>query len=71
MIKHARNNTLFDSLGMSNYEYALQGQTLPMTPGPAEEIRIVEPPAKYEYYITPKETRDEIQSLYKQSLCVE
>ena len=27
--KHARNNTnvLFESIGMSNYEYVLQGQT--------------------------------------------
>jgi len=25
LLRHARNNTLFESLGMSNYEYALQG----------------------------------------------
>jgi len=31
-----------------------------------QEVKVIEAP-KYEYYITPKETRDEIQSLYKQS----
>jgi hypothetical protein len=60
MGKHVRNNTLFDNVGISNYEYALQGQTHPLSPDrPTDEVKIVEAP-KYEYYITPKETRDEI-----------
>jgi hypothetical protein len=54
MSKHVRNNTLFESLGMSNYEYALQGNPT------GDNVKIVQEAPKYEYYITPKETRDEI-----------
>jgi hypothetical protein len=54
--KHARNNTnvLFESIGMSNYEYVLQGQA---PPSEKPEVKVIDTP-KYEYYITPKEIRD-------------
>ena len=65
--KHARNNTnvLFDSIGISNYEYVLQSRT--RASDEVAEVKVMNAP-KYEYYITPKEAREnEIQSLYKQS----
>ena len=54
--KHARNNTnvLFESIGMSNYEYVLQSRTRASEDA---DIKVIEAP-KYEYYITPKEARD-------------